>query len=136
MESKKDNISGKITIDSGAADSVLPRDMLVSEFPLLPKQEGIRFVAANGNVIGNYGRRNLAFQTKGRGGVNCMTFHVTDVKKPLASVSKMAEKGSSVHFTPNGSYIQGPKGERIELVQEGGVYVMDVKFLSGFSGQA
>ena len=65
-----------------------------------------------------------------------MTFHVTDVKKPLASVSKMAEKGSSVHFTPNGSYIQGPKGERIELVQEGGVYVMDVKFLSGFSGQA
>ena len=136
MDSKEADIVGKITIDSGAADSVLPRDMLASEFPLLPKQEGVRFVAANGNVIGNYGRRNLAFRTKGRSGVNCMTFHVTDVKKPLASVSKMVEKGSSVHFTPNGSYIQGPKGEKIELVRENGVYVMDVKFMSGFTGRA
>ena len=136
MESKSGESAGKITIDSGAADSVLPRDMLASEFPLLPKQEGIRFVAANGNVIGNYGRRNLAFKTQGRSGVNCMTFHVTDVKKPLASVSKMVEKGSSVHFTPYGSYIEGPKGEKIKLVQEGGVYVVDVKFLTGFSGRA
>ena len=124
-----------ITIDSGAADSVIPQDMLASEFPLLPKQEGVRSIAANGNVIGNYGRRNIAFKTQGRSGLNCVTFHVADVKKPLASVSKMVEKGSSVHFTPQGSYILGPKGERIELQQKGGVYVMDVKFMTGFSGQ-
>ena len=65
-----------------------------------------------------------------------MTFHVTDVKKPLASVSKLVEKGSSVNFTPEGSYIMGPKGEKIDLKLEGGVYVMDVRYmLSGFKGQ-
>ena len=64
-----------------------------------------------------------------------MMFHVTDVKKPLASVSKIVEKGSSVHFTPEGSFIEGPNGEKIELQLEGGVYVMDVRYLTGFSGQ-
>ena len=64
-----------------------------------------------------------------------MTFHVTDVKKTLASVSKMVEKGNSVHFIPKGSYIEREKGERIPLSLEGGVYVMDVKYLAGFNGQ-
>ena len=128
--------TGKITIDSGACDSVLPKCYMNKLFPMLPKKEGLRFRAANGTVIENYGRRNLAFKTEGRKGVNCMSFHVTDVKKPLASVSKIVEKGSAVHFTPEGSYIQGPSGEKIELVLENGVYVMDVKFVQGFSGQA
>ena len=127
---------GKITIDSGACDCVMPRYDLGNLFPLLPKKEGVRFRAANGSVIESYGRRNVAFKTDGRRGVNCVTFHVTDVKKPLASVSKIVEKGSSVHFTPEGSYIQGPSGERIDLSLEGGVYVMDVTFVEGFKGQA
>ena len=78
----------------------------------------------------------MAFKTEGSEGVNCMTFHVTDVKKPLASVSKMVEKGHSIHFTPKGSYIEGSKGERIPLSLEGGVYVMEVRYLAGFNGQA
>ena len=64
-----------------------------------------------------------------------MAFHVADVKKPLASVSKIVEKGSSVHFTQEGSYTQGANGERINLQLEGGVYVMDVSYLKGFSGR-
>ena len=46
---------------------------------------------------------NVASKAKGRAGVNCMTFHVTDVEKPLASVNKIMGKGSSVRFTPAGS---------------------------------
>ena len=65
-----------------------------------------------------------------------MTFHVTDAHKPLASVSKMVEQGTSVHFTPEGSYIQGVNGEKINLKKKGGVYVMDVTYLQGFSGLA
>ena len=65
-----------------------------------------------------------------------MSFHATDVKNPLASVRKIVEKGSSVHFTPSGSYIQGVNGEKVNLQVEGGVYVMDVAYLKGFSGQA
>ena len=72
----------------------------------------MRFVAANGQSINNYGRRHVAFRTQGGTGINCMAFHVTDAKKALASVGKMVDQGSSVHFAPSGSYIEGPNGER------------------------
>ena len=77
----------------------------------------------------------MAFRAKGRKGVNCVGFHVADVKNPLASVSKIVENGNSVHFTPEGSFIRGPGGESIELKLEGGVYVMDVSYVMGFKGQ-
>ena len=59
-----------------------------------------------------------------------------DSKKPLASVRAIVDRGSSVHFTPEGSYIQGVNGERVNLQVENGVYVMDVAYLKGFSWQA
>ena len=128
-------VNGKITVDSGAADSVMPRYEVGQLFPLLPKKEGVRFCAANGQTIANYGRRNVAFFAEGHSGVNCMTFHVTDVKKTLASVSKMVEKGNEVHFTPKESYIKGFNGEKIPLTLENGVYVMNIEYLTGFSRQ-
>ena len=136
VEEACDELEGKIVIDSGAADSVMPKEVLKDTFPLMPKKEGLRFVAANGTVINNYGRRNVAFRARGQSLVNCMHFHVTDSKKTLASVSKIAEQGNAVHFTPSGSYIEGPKGERVELTLEGSVYVIDAKFMKGFMRQA
>ena len=131
-----EEIEGKIVIDSGAADSVMPKEVLGDVFPLMPRKEGLKFVAANGTVINNYGRRNVAFKARGQTLVNCMQFHVTDSKKTLASVSKIVEQGNAVHFAPTGSYIEGPKGERVELSLEGGVYVIDAKFMKGFMRQA
>ena len=130
------SVNSKITVDSGAADSVMPLRGAGELFPMLPKKEGVRFCAANGQAIENYGRRNVAFKVGGGKRINCMTFHVTNVTKTLASVSKMVEKGNSVHFTPEGSYIEGAGGERIPLSLENGVYVMDFEYLTGFSGQA
>ena len=130
-----EELEGKIIIDSGAADSVMPKEVLEDAL-LMPKKEGLRFVAANGTVINNYGRRNVAFKARGQSLVNCMQFHVTDSKKTLASVGKIVEQGNSVHFTPTGCYIEGPKGERVELSLEGGVYVIDAKFMKGFIRQA
>ena len=130
-----EGIRGKIVIDSGAVDSVLPRYELDQAFELLPKKENMRFVAANGSPINNYGRRRVVFRAEGRKGINCMSFHVTDSKKALASVAKMVEQGNSVHFTPSGSYIEGSHGEKIPLKVEGGLYVMDVSYLPGFRGQ-
>ena len=111
-------------------------DPWVGSFLYCPRRKGSASEPLMGPLIENYGRRNVAFKTEGRKGVNCMTFRVTDVKKPLASVSKIVEKGSSVHFTPEGSYIKGPSGERIDLKLQGGVYVMDVQYVKGFNGQA
>ena len=115
---------------------MIPYESLKGVFPLLPRQEGVKFCAANGSPLQNFGKMNVAFKAKGREGVNCISFHATDVKKPLASVSKIVERGSSVHFTPSGSYIQGVNGERVNLQVEGSAYVMDVAYLKGFSGQA
>lgn len=126
VESSQQLIQGKITIDSGAADSVIPYESLKGVFPLLLRQEGVKFSAANGSPLQNYGKMDVAFKAKGREGINCMSFHATDVKKPLASVRKIVEEGSSVHFIPFGSYIQGVNGERVNLQVEGGVYVSDI----------
>ena len=129
------SVNSKITVDSGAADSVMPLYGAGELFPMLPKKEGVRFCAANGQAIENYGRRNVAFKVGGGKRVNCMTFHVTNVTKTLASVSKMVERGNSVHYTPKESYIEGAQGERIPLPLENGVYVVDIEYLSGFNGQ-
>ena len=134
--SEESESTGKITIDSGAADCVMPKEVLKSSFPLLPAKEGVKFCAANGTPIQNYGSRNVLFITAGRKGVNCVKFHVTDVKKPLASVSRIVEKGSSAHFTPAESYIHSPSGEKIKLELEKGVYVMDVECCSVFARHA
>ena len=79
---------------------------------------------------------DIAFKAQGRAGINCMSFHATDSKKSLASVRAIVERGSSVHFTPGGSYILGVNGERVNLQVENGVYVMDVSYLKGFTRQA
>ena len=51
---------GQIVVDSGAAECVMPRDVL-KELVTKPKAEGVKFVAANGEEIGNYGRKVVDF---------------------------------------------------------------------------
>ena len=50
----------EIVIDSGAADNVMPKSILQG-VQLLAKQAGVRFAGANGNELGNYGRRKISF---------------------------------------------------------------------------
>ena len=99
--------TGKITIDSGAAENVLPRDYL-PEVPLKPSlgsQRGACFIAANGSKMENLGQKRIDFMAKG-GTKSNILFQVTDAKKPLASVSKIVAKGNRVVFAPDRSYIE------------------------------
>ena len=72
--------------------------------------------------------------------IMAMSFEVTDVTKPLASVRRVVERGNVVCFHPEGSYIENIKSkERIPLRKKGGSYVMDVDLMvdtSVFGGQA
>ena len=52
---------GNMVVDSGAAESVMLWNWL-EDIPTLPKAEGVRFVAANGEDIGNYGRKVIEFE--------------------------------------------------------------------------
>ena len=49
-----------IVIDPGAADNVMPKDILQG-LPLLEKEAGVRFAGANGSELVNYGRRMVSF---------------------------------------------------------------------------
>ena len=138
--------TGKVTIDSGAAESVMPRDMLSGE-PLVEgeaKKAGVRYVAANGARMENYGEKKVRFKKEGLAGVNSMLFQVTDVGKPLASVARILDKGNTVVFSRGrgGSYVVNDRtGRRIPLVEEKGTFVMEVEYLEpevsaeGFIGQ-
>ena len=54
-----------------------------------------------------------------------------DVKKPLASVAKIVDKGNRVVFEPTGAFIQSIEtGKKIPLVREHGTYAMEVEFLA------
>ena len=54
-----------------------------------------------------------------------------DVKKPLASVARIVDKGNRVVFEPTGAFIQSiESGKKIPLVREHGTYAMEVEFLA------
>ena len=59
-ENRKDNTAtfhvGEIIIDSGAAECVMPKDFLPT-LETLPAKAGVRFAAANGGEMGNFGRQ-------------------------------------------------------------------------------
>ena len=123
---------GRITIDSGAAESVLPRDML-HEIRLQESEgskAGVQYVAANGGKMPNLGEKKVRFKTK-NGMESNVVFQVTDARKPLASVSKIVKKGNRVIFSPTESYIENiTSGKKIELNEVNGTYHMDVEFLA------
>ena len=128
---------GEITVDSGAAESVLPKDMLPNEVLVEgdAKRAGVQYVAANGAPMPNRGEKRVRFRSGVDGskkGLNSIRFQVTDVNKPLASVSRMLDQGNTVVFTRrNGmkSYvINDATGEKLEFEEKKGVFVMPVEF--------
>ena len=70
---------GNIIVDSGAAESVMPKDML-------PCQVAVEGVA---KLMDNYGEKKVRFHGGGIKSTNSITFQVTDVGNPLAAVSNL-----------------------------------------------
>ena len=53
-------IVGEIIVDSGAAECVMPKDFLPN-LETLSAKAGVRFAAANGGEMGNFGRKFITF---------------------------------------------------------------------------
>ena len=51
---------GRIVIDPGAADNVMPADGL-QEVPMQAKDVGVNFSSANGKPMANYGKKDVQF---------------------------------------------------------------------------
>jgi len=118
----------EITVDSGAEESVTPPDVM-NQFQTKETENskaGEQFVAANGSVIENEGERSVEVHTLD-GVKRSMVFQVTTVNKALASVARMNEKGNTVVFDGESSYIQNKQtGEVIPLKKKQGTWVLEV----------
>ena len=121
---------GKIIVDSGAAESVWPEGLMpvIQTKPSVGSQTGVTYIAANGNRMPNLGEKKVHFKSKD--GLNSSnTFQVTKVKKPLAAVSKITEKGNWVCFGPSEAYIENvATGKRTNLELLNGTYSQDVEY--------
>ena len=120
-----------IVIDSGAAESVLPRNWCPQAKLTDGHMKGKKYAAANGSSIKNEGEKIVSMVTK-QGQWKNMKFQVCDVTRPLASVSKIVEAGHSVVLNPiqdpRGSYIQNwTTGEKTWLTARDGVFLLETK---------
>ena len=127
--------AAEITIDSAADESVCPQqwgDM----FKLKEVQNGkeIKLRSANGGKIMRYGRRNVTFEVEGDSSVKLMGlgFEASDVRKPLAAVHRIVEKGNKVQFGPNpeDNFIQNiATNEKVHMRKKGRSYVLGVELV-------
>ena len=85
----------RVTVDSGAAKSVWPRNQKGVMRRRLAKKP--KLAAANGTKIEVYGGAVLEFEKDGRQcGIRLLD---SDVRKPLATVSAMNDEGNTVVFS-------------------------------------
>ena len=125
---------GEITIDSAAEESVCPR-LWREEFPVIRSAKKMNFLNASGGKMGHYGEKQVKFVTKEseeKGSVMGLDFQASDVRKPLAAVWRIAEKGNVVRFGPRDedNYIQNVEtGEKQMMRRKGRSYVLDVEFV-------
>ena len=93
----------------------------------LAKRNGVKYVAANGAKMENLGEKKVRFKRDGGREVNSITLQVTDVGKPLASVSRIPDKGNRVVFSRGleESFIENDMtGEWMPLKEEPGRLVV------------
>ncbi len=100
---------GRITIDSGAAESVMPEGVLPSELAV----EGKGRRELRGARMDNVGENKAKLKRDGAHGTNDITFHPADASKPLALFSRMLDNGNRVVFS------RGAEGWCIENAEAG-----------------
>ena len=124
-----------ITVDSGAADNVLPRRMVRGRGnrirPSAASRAGVHYVTASANSIPNEGETELSFDTSNGRDISWL-FQVAEVNKVLASVSFPVDHDHRVVFDrdertgEDTSFILNKKtGACIKMRRDRQVWVVD-----------
>ena len=123
-----------VTVDSGAADNVMPRRLLRGRAKVRPSEAsraGVHYVACNNGRIANEGEADLEFLSA-EGNHHSWTFQIAEVNKVLASVSAMVDAGHRVIFDKDDktgmdiSFIVNKKtGVSTKMRREKNVWVVD-----------
>ena len=115
------------TIDSGAADHVMPLGWLawIVVTASLGSIGGVNFISANGAKIPNKGEQKVPSMTP-EGTWATWIFQVAGINKPLVSVSKLIKDGWRVTFDEERSYLlHKVTGHTIDLKCERGVFTVE-----------
>ncbi len=117
-----------ITVDSGAAISVMPQD-IASDLPIHESnasRNNTTFRAANGGILKSMGRRKIKGTTSN--GLPCSaSFEVSKVTKTLGAVSEMIDKGNKVVFDEDECYILNKETNRkTRIRRRGGAFEFDI----------
>ena len=130
----------EITMDSAAEASVCPPEWGEELFGLeaAGEENKLKLINASGGAIPHHGSREALFKTKvasedksEEDKLMSMGFEVCDVKKALAAVWKVCEKGNLVQFgfLDGESFITNKKtGDKVFMKRKGRSYVLDVEF--------
>ena len=116
-----------LTVDSGAADHVMPISWLLMFLVVksIGSIRGLHYVAADGTRIPKVGQQLIKFMTL-EGTWTEILFQVAAIDKTLMSVLKLSEAGYKMRFDDDNFYIMHKKTKKvIKMKKEKGVFVID-----------
>ena len=118
----------ELTADTGACDSVVPKDGPLSSIAIVPSwqsENGLIYEVANKATIPCLGERRLEMWTEGATASRCMAVQVADVHKPLLSLSRCADAGFESRFGKRaGCLIDATNGEIVPMRRRGNLYYL------------
>ena len=122
-----------ITMDSGAANNVMPRRMTRNQQirPSKGSMNNVHYIAANNGRIPNEGEIDFKFNTT-EGHEESMVFQIAEVNKALGSISYLVDNGYSVIFDKdrNGNDVSmmthKASGRKTRFRRDRNVWVLDV----------
>jgi hypothetical protein len=124
-----------MTVDSGAADNVIPRRMVKGRKnkirPSPGSRRGVHYVSASNERIPNEGECDFNFTTQD-GQEQNYTFQIAEVNKALCAVSYLVDQGNQVIFDQDEAtgmdtsrIINKRTGKIIQLVRDRNVWTID-----------
>ena len=116
----------EVTMDSGAAATVVPRGTSIAKLGPVTRENCKNFRVANGSRIPNLGEQFITGKTSNGRDIKFRA-QVADVTKPLAAVHEMVESDCTVVFAKGRSYIRSDaSGKEIDMRAKNGQFVLDV----------
>ena len=124
-----------MTVDSGAADNVIPRRMVRGKFnrirPSKGSRAGVHYVSASSARIPNEGECDFHFTTKD-GEKENYTFQIAEVNKALCAVSYLVDRHNQVIFDKDdvtgldiSRIVNKKTGKTIQMTRERNVWTID-----------
>ena len=113
-------------VDSGAGATVVGPEA-VKAVHASDRDPFRNYKLADGSLTQDKGKKSFNAEAQDESWWNFNAIYnarVTDVDKPLLSVSQMVEGGSTAVFSPGGSYIKCPKGIKMPIELRSNVWFL------------